>query len=312
MGEYKQTEVPAEKLAKGIFPQPLQEPSQTAYQMRTDMQERAMGFLATVDISGKLQANTAPTTALAIIQEAIIPTTALFKRILSAESKEFQILFRINSRTFPKAKYQKILDDSEVDPMADFNIDNLDIIPTANAEMSSKMHRLQTAELEMGQLPNVLQTGGNAAYIMKNFFDAIGSDTDRIYPEEGSMSPEEKKMQQQMLQQQEQANKIAQMQLDILAREQDRLDAETREKIQKIKAEVKQLGADLIKTFAEAAKIGEEAETESTKNKISIYTAQLAGLETAISALGAQDDRALKMADMASRNYNRGDVQRVA
>lgn len=287
MGEYKQTEVPADKLAKGIFPQPLQEPSQTAYQMRTDMQQRAAGFLSVVDVSGKLQANTAPTTALAIIQEAIIPTTALFKRIISAESREFQVLFRINQRTFPKAKYQKILDDPAADPQVDFNFDSLDIIPTANAEMSSKMHRLQTAQLEMEQIPLILQMGGNPVPIVKNFFDAIGSELlDQIFPEEGSMSPADQKAREQMLKAQEQANQIAELQLQILTREQDRLDMKTAEEINKIKAEVKKLGAEMIETLANAMKLGEEAETESTKNAVTIYTAQLENITSALSALG--------------------------
>lgn len=312
MGEYKQTEVPAEKLAKGIFPQPLQEPSQTAYQMRTDMQARANGFLAVVDVSGKIQANTAPTTALAIIQEAIIPTTALFKRILSAESREFQILFRINQRTFPKDKYQKILDDAQADPQVDFNYDTLDIMPTANAEMSSKMHRIQTATLEMEQIPLILQMGGNPVPIVKNFFDAIGSElVDEIFPEEGSLSPADQKARDQMLKAQEQANQIAELQLQILTREQDRLDLKTAEEINKIKAEVKKLGAELIETLANAAKLGEEAESESTKNQISMYTAQLQSITGAIEALGAMNDRALQIPQFTPPAGNAGAVPRM-
>jgi len=296
MGEYKQTEVPADKLAKGIFPQPLQEPSQTAYNMRTDMQQRAAGFLSVVDISGKLQANTAPTTALAIIQEAIVPTTALFKRILSAESREFQILFRINQRTFPAKKYQMILDDPQADPQVDFNYDGMDIIPTANAEMSSKMHRIQTATLELEQIPLILQMGGNPVPIVKNFFDAIGSELiDDIFPEEGSMSPADQKARDEMLKAQQQANQLAELQLNILSREQDRLDIETSEKTQKTRAEVKKLGAELLETLANAMKLGEEAETESMKNAVSIYTAQLKTFESAIGALGETSGRAIQI-----------------
>jgi len=307
MGEYKQTEVPADKLAKGIFPQPLQEPSQTAYNMRDSMQQRAAGFLAVVDVSGKLQANTPPTTALAIIQEAIIPTTALFKRILSAESREFQILFRINQRTFPKEKYQKILDDPQADPQVDFNYDSIDIIPTANAEMSSKMHRLQTAQLEMEQIPLVLQSGGNPVPIIKNFFDAIGSELlDQIYPEDGSMSPADKQALAKMTEAQEKANQIAELQLQILTREQDRLDLKTAEEINKIKAEVKKLGAEMIETLAKAMKAGEEAETESMKNAVSIYTAELDTIVGAIEALGAMNERNDRLSSVqaigASRN----------
>lgn len=293
MGEYKQTEIPAEKLAKGIFPQPLQAPSQAAAGMRETMVERAKTFLAVVDISGKLQANTPPTTALAIIQEAIIPTTALFKRILSAESKEFQILFRINQRTFPKDKYQKILDEQDADPMVDFNIDTLDIIPTANAEMSSKMHRLQTAMLEMEQIPLILQMQGNPVPIVKNFFDAIGSElVDLIFPEEGSMSPADTQARNAMLEQQKIANELAQRQLQLLEREQKRLDAETESGITKQKAEIKKIAAEVIKTLTEANLNNEKAESEEVKNRLSVYTQTMQTMMTAIEALGVVDARA--------------------
>jgi hypothetical protein len=258
MGEYKQTEVPAEKLAKGIFPQPLQEPSSTAYQMRSDMTERAKGFLAVVDVSGKLQANTPPTTALAIIQEAIIPTTALFKRILSAESKEFQILFRINQRTFPKQKYQKILDDPRADPQVDFNFDGFDIVPTANAEMSSKMHRIQTSQLEMETIPLVLQAGGNPAPIIRGFFDAIGSDkAEQVFPPDGQMSEEDKKMQEQMLAEQKRIADAQQLQAQILEREQNRLDAKLEPEIKKLITEAFENEANARKLQAEAGSAGQ-------------------------------------------------------
>ena len=155
-----------------------------------------------------------------------------------------------------------ILADQSADPMVDFNTEMLDVVPTANAEMSSKMHRIQTAQLELEQLPNVIQTGGNGAYILKNYFGSIGSDVEQIYPEEGSMSPEDKKMQQQMLQQQEQANAIAKQNSDILAREQDRLDQETAMKIQGMQGEQDKLKADIRKIDAETDKLLTEAQVD--------------------------------------------------
>lgn len=313
MGEYVQTEVPAEKLAKGLFPQPLQEASSVAYQMRTDMQQRAQGFLSVVDVSGKLQANTAPTTALAIIQEAIVPTTALFKRILSAESREFKILFRINQATFDAEKYRMILDDPQADPAIDFNQDSLDICPTANAELSSKMHRIQTSTLEMEQIPLILQMGGNPVPIVRNFFDAIGSELiDDIFPDEGSMSPADQKARDEMLKAQEQANQIAELQLQILTREQDRLDLKTGAEIRRIEAEVKKLGAELVETLANAAKLGEEAESESLVNRVSSYTAQLQSITSAIEALGAVNDRRLQMPAIPQQGNYQGAVPGMA
>jgi hypothetical protein len=211
-------------------------------------------------------------------------------------SRELQILYRINQKTFPADKYREILDDPEADPQADFNASRLDIVPTANAEMSSKMHRIQTATLELEQIPLILQMGGNPVPVVKAFFDSIGSTLiDQIFPEEGSMSPADQQARDQMLQAQEQANKIAELQLQILTREQDRLDAKNVAEIERIRAEVKKLGVDMIETLANAAKLGEQAETESLKNAVNIYTAQLESAVSAIGALGDVNARELKV-----------------
>jgi len=288
IGQWIKTEVPADKLATGIFANPTQEPSKTLYALNEKMQARGQQFLAVADVSGQINAQTAPTTALAIIQEGMIPTSALFKRILRAETNEFNVLLRLNQRTFDKAKYQMILDDPAADADADFGADGLDIVPTANAEMSSKMQRTQVAALQLDQFDRILQTGGNPVPVLKDYFENIGSDIlEQIYPEEGSMSPAEQKQLEGMKQAQETANQIQQAQLDILKREQDRLDAETRGKLEKIGQEVKSMQVDILKTIATAMKTMEEAESENLKNQVTTYTANLQAKLDEVLAIGA-------------------------
>jgi chaperonin GroES len=288
IGQWIKTEVPADKLASGVFPNPTQEPSATLYALNEKMQNRGQQFLAIADVSGQINAQTAPTTALAIIQEGMIPTSALFKRILRAETNEFNILLRLNQRTFDPAKYQMILDDPSADAESDFNAEGLDIIPTANAEMSSKMQRTQVAALQLDQFDRILQTGGNPVPVLKDYFENIGSDIlEQIYPEEGSMSPAEQKQLDGMRQAQETANQIQQAQLQILQREQDRLDAETRGKLEKIGQEVKSMQVEILKTIATAMKTMEEAESENLKNKVTTYTANLQAKLDEVLAIGA-------------------------
>lgn len=304
-GKYIKTDVPSDKLHNGVFPNPSPEPSQTLYSMNKDMLARAQGFLAVVDVSGKIQANTSPTTALAIIQEAVIPTNALFQRILKSESKEFQILFRINQRTFSADKYREILDEPEADPTQDFNAKFMDIIPTANAEMASKMQRIQTAQIEMEYFPIVLQAGGNPIPIVKNFYDAIGSQlTDQIFPEEGSMSPQEKEQLAAMKKATDLQNQIAMMQLQILQREQARLDAETQADITKINAEVEEIKVGMGKTRAEIIKLLEEAESEHVANQIDMYVSRFTAVTDRIKTLGDLNVRASDIATRAAAGGN--------
>lgn len=305
-GQFTKTEVPADKMSKGIFVNPITEPSQTLFALNQRKEERAQQFMAITDNSGKINAQTAPTTALAIIQEASIATSALFGRILKAESHEFQVLFRINQRTVDQGKYAEILDDEQANAQIDFNTEGMDIVPTANAEQSSKMQRIQVATIEVEQIPMVLQTGGNPIPIAKGFFDAIGSDKiDQIYPEEGNLSPEDKEKIAAMTKAQETANEleqsklaVQQMQLQILSREQDRLDRDTDAKVQKngveaqkIIEEIEKVRAEIVETYSKAALNGEKAETENLNNQITTYTANLQTILTDI--LGATNDRSV-------------------
>lgn len=289
-GEWKKTSVPADKFVKGVLPNPSKPPSQTLYNLNDKMANRGQQFLAVADMSGQITAQTAPTTALAIIQEGMIPTSALFHRIIEAESNEFQILFRLNQRHFDNETYRQILDDPNANAEQDFNAEGLDIVPTANAERSSKMQRIQTAQLELEQIPLVLQAGGNAIPIIQNYFEAIGSEmSERIF-DKGAMTPEEEQMMQQMTQAQEQANQIQMMQLQLLQREQDRLDKETSFKAQEAQQKIKNMSAELIETLTKATKYMEEAESESLKNQITTYTGGLREVIEIMTAIGAEND----------------------
>jgi hypothetical protein len=101
------------------------------------------------------------------------------------------------------------------------------------------------------------------------------------------MSPAEQKQLEGMKQAQETANQIQQAQLDILKREQDRLDAETRGKLEKIGQEVKSMQVDILKTIATAMKTMEEAESENLKNQVTTYTANLQAKLDEVLAIGA-------------------------
>lgn len=268
-GQWVKTNVPADKMAKGIFPKPAQPPSQALYQLGNDKLRRAQSYLAVLDVSGQLTAQTSPTTALAMIQEAAIPTSAIMARILEAEAEEFGILYRINQRTFPIEKYQRLLADPQADPSVDFG-DDLMIKPVANAEMSSKTQRLQSALVGLEQFPLVLQSGGNPIPLVKRFFEAVDAGVvDELFPEEGSMSPQEREQIAAMTKAQETQNQLNELQLQILSREQDRLDFKT-------KAEVGEIQAGVNKTLRETARIEtmSPAEYEAEKARAAKYYAE--------------------------------------
>jgi hypothetical protein len=285
-GEYKSTEIAAKDLQTGILPNPNPEPSAVLFQLNEKLEAQGRNLTAIVDASGQIQANTAPTTALALIQESLITVSALMGRIIDSMSEEFQIMFNLNKKTFDPELYKKILDEPEASAVEDFNNESLDIVPTASPEMSSKLQRIQLAVVEMEQIPNVIQAGGNPMPIVKNFFERVGTNNiDEIFPEqptdeqaaETARFADAQELENQIAQQQLQ---LSQLQTEILMREQDRLDADTQRKIEETIGQLTRWQAQNVLDM-------EKAESEEVKNQLSIYTTQSKALLDQLTAIGA-------------------------
>lgn len=299
MGEFIQTEVPVGQLANSILPLPYKEPSQTLYALNEKIENGARSFAANIDAGGQLTANTAPTTALALIQESLIQHTAHMTLIHNSMSKEFQIMFALNKDYLDDTEYQEIVGDDEAVFSEDFNTDGLSVSCGANPEMSSRMQRMMLAEAEMSQVPMVIQVGGNPIPIVKNFYKRIGSDNlEEIFPNKAEMSPDERAQMEAMQQQQEMANQMAEQQLkltalqtELLQRGEDRKDQEFLVNSRETMAKIDKLLEEVTKTKSETILNLEKAETEQVNNKLSVYTAASEGLQRAEEALMPAEDQ---------------------
>jgi len=289
-GQFNNTEISAREMQGAILPNPNPEPSTVLFALNEKLENQGRQFAAIVDTSGQIQGNTAPTTALAIIQEALISTSALMGRVLDGMSDEFQNLHSLNKGTFDPELYKTLLDDPNADAAADFNNESLDIIPTASPEMSSKLQRVQLSAVEMENIPSVIAAGGNPLPIVKNFYERIGTQNlDEIFPEQPTDQQaaeiksfrESQDMQNQL---QAQQLELAQIQTEILSREQDRMDAETQAGIRETIAKIEKMRSESILNL-------EKAESEEVKNQINKYTAELSGTIIMLTAIGAENDR---------------------
>ena len=139
----------------------------------------------------------------------------------------------------------------------------------------------------------VIQSGGNPVPIIRNYYKRIGSENlDEIFPNEAEMSPEEKQKMEAMRQQQEYANQLAEQQVqmvtlqtELLQKEQARKDREFEVNAQKTLAETSEILEEVRKIKAEVIRTLEQAETEHTKNQLSIYTTASSELDKAEQAL---------------------------
>ena len=293
MGEFTQTELTAQDLQSGLMKLPYGEPSQTLFMLNEKMENSARSFSANVDNGNMIQSNTAPTTALAMIQESRIQHTAHMSMIVDSMSEEFQIIFALNRDYVDDAEYKEVVGDDEAVFSDDFNTDGLSISCGANPEMSSRMQRMMLAEAEMAQLPYVIQAGGNAVAILKNYYNAIGSpNTHEYFPNEAEMSPEEKAQMQQMqqiqqatLEEQQKNNALIELQTELLRKGEERKDAEAQVNAQKTIAQIDELRQKIDNMTADKILTLEKAETEQVNNQINTYTAvsnETARLEASI------------------------------
>ena len=296
-GSFIKSDLKAAQLQGAIYPLPVKEPSQVLYALNEKLENQARTFSNSVDAGGQIQANTAPTTALALIQESLIQQSAHMARIIRSIGKEASILFELTKDYFSQADYVRVTGDDEANIEEDFDIDGLSIACGANPEMSSRMQRTMRAQAELELFDRVLQTGGNPIPLVKNALAAIGTENmDEIYPNESEMSPEEKAQMQQMQAMQQQANEMAQAQLqltqlqtELLKKGEDRKDQEAMIDIQKTLAEVSKILEEVRNVRADTVLKQEQAETEHTKNQIGIYTAVSTEIDKAEKALGAPD-----------------------
>jgi hypothetical protein len=296
-GTFVKSDLKAAQLQGAMIQLPFKEPSQVLYALNEKFENQARTFSNSVDAGGQIQANTAPTTALALIQESLIQQSAHMARIIRSIGKEASILFELTKDYFSQADYVRVTGDDAASIEEDFDIDGLTIACGANPEMSSRMQRTMRAQAELELFDRVLQTGGNPIPLVKNALSAIGTENmDEIFPNESEMSPEEKAQMQQMQAMQQQANEMAQAQLqltqlqtELLKKGEDRKDQEAMIDIQKTLADVSKILEEVRNVRADTILKQEQAETEHTKNQIGIYTAVSTEIDKAEKALGAPD-----------------------
>jgi hypothetical protein len=255
-GTYQQTNLSAQDLQTGIREYNFKEPSPTLFQLNQSMIQSAEKTSASADLSGVLGANAPATTTLALVQEQQQSSGAIIMRIYRAETEEFKMLYKLNSEFLDEEEYKNITDDEDASAN-DFNLDNMDIVPVANPEISSKIQRLQLAQAELSQLGSVQAAGGNIEPVVKNFFEALGTQNiDEIFPE---ISEEEQQQQAQVQQAEiEEQEALQEVAIDLQERKQANEDAKTL--------------ADVEESQAKTIKLLEEAETEETKNLSNMYT----------------------------------------
>lgn len=274
-GHWEETDIPADKLINGMLPHKHKEPSATLLTMKEGMVADAKETIAITDLVSAVGANAPATTMLGLIQEQLMPVTALILRIYRAEKEEFIKLYKLNAKFTDPEEYIKILDEEEADFTQDYDVRTLDIMPAANPEMTSKIQNFIQSQVLLDEFDRILQLGGNPIPIMEDLLENLGVDAQEIFPEESE--DQQKERVEQLRADQALQNKVIEKQLELGEREIITLEQRELIRLELAKVELGEIMSKMLLNL-------EKAETEETENAISIYTQGLQTLDDKIVA----------------------------
>jgi chaperonin GroES len=308
MGQYKfkpgvweATDIAASDLQSGILPHPFKEPSSTLFALNEKIGGALKELALDVDLKGVLSPNAPASTTLALIQEAAVPTSAIIQRVIWAESKEFRKLFELNAQYADPKTYQEVLDDPDANYRNDFDLRKLNMMPTASAEISTKMQRIQQAQTMISEAEKIGLMGGDIRPLYENWFNAIGADymINQVWPDPAMMTEQQQQRAKEAEAEKQKQNMLLGIEIDHKERDLEIKESLAKSDIALKNAELYEKAANIRKTESEIILNLEKAETEANDNQINLYTAELAGVR--------EIKETIKQAIEANNNVGRDD-----
>ena len=194
-GEWKRVEgVSAGPLRDNILPLQLPGPSPVLFQLLGMLIDAAKDITSVQDIlTGSQDSQTAPTTALALIEQGQKVFTAIYKRIHRAFGQELRILFNLNRDFLDEQAYFALADVPDGTGnigRADYQDRDLDIVPVSDPMAVNDMQKMAKAQVLMGHMGDPMI---NQVEIRRRQFEAAGiSDIPVLF--EVPQSPPDPKM----------------------------------------------------------------------------------------------------------------------
>lgn len=158
-------------LRQNIFPFPVREPSQTLLSLLTLLIDTGKQLTGSTDaVNGDMQAsNVANQTYQNLIEQGSKTLKAINKRIYDSMEQAFKKLYELNYYYLTDKEYQKIINKPDVSVKKDFSLDNNNIRPVADPELSTMDQRLKKGSMLMQmavQTPSGIDPRAIAAYIL--------------------------------------------------------------------------------------------------------------------------------------------------
>lgn len=151
LGEWKRVDVTGGNLKDNIVPMNAPGPSAVLFNLLGMLIDAAKEITAVQDVlTGEGTANQPATTTLALIEQGQKVMTAIFKRIHRAFGQELRVLRRLNRDYLDEEEYFQLGDDEAIQVgRADYEDEDLDVIPVSDPSQVSDMQKIARAEAVM-------------------------------------------------------------------------------------------------------------------------------------------------------------------
>lgn len=260
-GEWAPLDSKGQDLKNNIVPIPTKEPSMALYQLMIFLIDTGKDMASITDVlSGVPQGQNTPVgTTLAMIEQGMKVVDAIYKRVYRSLREEYKMLYRINTLYLDERAYQTILDDPKA-TAEDYNMEDMDILPIGDPQISSQMARVTKAQAARDVAAST--PGANLQVASRKLLEAMDiQDVDDIIPE---VDPAQMQQQVEFLQ-----GMVEEFQGYIQSGQLQMAMDENKRKNQESDAKVRKDDAGAIKSLA-------DAEAVEPGVQLAMYQAQLA------------------------------------
>jgi chaperonin GroES len=178
-GEWKRVEgATSGPLRENILPLSLPGPNATLFQLLGMLIEAVQNITSVSDIlSGNQDSQTAPTTALALIEQGQKVFTAIYQRIHRALGGEIKIMRGLNRDYLDEEQYFALHDTPQTVGRADYEDKDLDVVPVSDPRAINDRVKMAKAEVLMGFNGDPLV---NQTEIRQRTFEAAGIENPKV------------------------------------------------------------------------------------------------------------------------------------
>lgn len=178
-------------LNQAVLPIKFPEPSAVLFNLLGFMVDMGKELASVKDVlTGDSASTAAVGTTLALIEQGLQVFTSIYKRIHRTLKHELAIIARLNSKNVTREQYANFFDNPEVDPQADYNSKDMDILPVSDPQSVTKMQKMAKAQLVLdSSKDNPLV---NQAEALRRFYEAADvEDIDKLIVPPPPPNPEE-------------------------------------------------------------------------------------------------------------------------